>query len=153
MGLFDGLGLSEVSSDPWSVMDGTYQFNVVDCTAGPTKDGLKNGILFKFEVISEGSEQGKTQTEWLEIPKKDDVSGDAMRCRSFLRARMESLGIPETKFNSVDAADFISITGYMTIATGKKKGGKYIAKITLDAPPEGVTTASAPAASNANLFG
>lgn len=153
MGLFDGLGLSEVSADPWSILDGTYQFNIIECKFGPTKGGDKQGLLFKYEVISEGSEAGKSQTEWLDVPTaehKDTPEG--IRSRQFLRQRMESLGIPASKFNEVGPNDFIGITGYMTLATGKQKGGKYIAKITLDAPPEGVTAASTPATSNANLF-
>jgi hypothetical protein len=151
MGIFDGLNLDQASTDPWAVPDGTYEFNVTECSVGPTKKGDKFGIMFKFEMIS-GSEAGKNYTEWLEIPKPENVSPEAIRSRSFLRQRLESLGIPSTKFNDFEAADAVGIVGFITLATGKK-GSQFIKNLSLNAPAEGVTSPGAVVTGNGNIFG
>lgn len=154
MGLFDGLDLANAPADPWKIADGTHKFIISEAPkVGPTQDGKKNGILFRFE-ITEG-DVGKNKTEWLEIPAVGDASAEAVTRRSFLRQRLESLGVPEAKFDTIEPADFIGTEGYLTVETSKKDADRqFIKKITLEAPAEGTVTPSPEiAAGSGNLFG
>lgn len=153
--LFAGLGLADVSADPWAVADGTHKFIFSEVPdVKPTAKGDKIGITFKYD-ITEGPEAGKTHTEWMQIPQAADMSSDGVRARSFLRARLESLGIPESKFETMQRTDLLNIEGWITIETAKNDPTrKYVKKVSLSAPAEGTTSPSpAVATASANMFG
>ena len=59
----------------------------------------------------------RTITEWKEIPKPGDTSTRAETAKSYLKIRLASFDIPESRMNSVQTDDLIGLKVYVTVQT------------------------------------
>ena len=142
MSLFGDLDIQSAEDDPFAIPDNTYECDLTEVKAGPTKAGDKVGMTLEF-TISEGDHAGKKIQEWKRIPDpteltSDDtkVKADAERAMSFLKARMLDLGIPVERVNSVTPEDLLGIHCFVSVKNNN--GYTNVRKVTL-APTSGVS--------------
>lgn len=110
MGIFGDLDIASASDNPWLVPANTYEATVY--TAEVKRD--KNEIL-GMEIIykiSNGEHEGKTVREWKIIPEPQDpknMTPDEKKATSYLKMRLRSFGIPESRMNSMNINDILGL--------------------------------------------
>ena len=116
MGFLSDLGLDSVDADPNSFPDAKYAAFVYDAKMISYKDSSKGQALVLTYKIADGLQKGKTIDEWKTANPFDDAQKKA-----WLKQRILSIGIPESKLNDVDPDDLIGTPIYFT----KKQKGEY----------------------------
>lgn len=123
MSIFGDLDIASASDDPFSVAPGTYEAVVSDVEVKDNKDKTLKGLWITYTITGE-TENGKNVSEWKTIPAPADPknpSAEDKRSMSFLKMRLSSLGIPESRMNSVQPEDLIGTEVAITV----KKNGEY----------------------------
>lgn len=115
-GLFAELDIASAEDNPWGIPDNTYACVVSKAEAKPTRAGDKVGLNLEY-TITEGEYAKRSITEWKEIPKPGDTSARAEAAKSFLKIRLASFDIPESRMNSVKTEDLIGLKVYVTVQT------------------------------------
>lgn len=113
-GFLADLGLDDVETDPNHLPDATYLGYVTDAKVVHYKDSSKGKALVFTYKVSEGEHRGKTIDEW-----KSANSFDEPTKKSWLKNRLVSLGVPDSKMGSVSPED---LTGIAVKFTVKQKG-------------------------------
>lgn len=122
MSIFGDLDIANAQDDPFSVAPGTYPATVSDVEVKDNKDKTLKGLWITYTVQGE-QETGKKVTEWKTIPSPVDPknpSAQDQRDMSFLKMRLKSLGVPETRMNTLQPEDLV---GTDVVITVKKNGG------------------------------
>jgi hypothetical protein len=120
MGFLSDLNLQDVS-DPFDFPDGKYQGWLFDATIQPYKDAEKGNALiltYKIDDPNQPDHKGKTIQEWFSI---SNVPSNTAQKKGFLKRRLESLGIPESRHNDVEVSDLIGLP----VIFSKKRNGDY----------------------------
>lgn len=110
MGIFGDLDVASAADNPWLVPANTYECTVY--TAEVKRD--KNEIL-GLEIIykiSSGDHEGKTVREWKVIPEPADPknpTAEEAKATSYLKMRLLSFGVPESRMNSMNINDILGI--------------------------------------------
>lgn len=105
-GLFGDLDVASAEDNPWAVPANTYKMNVFKVEKKNDKND-NPGLLITYR-ISEGDHEGKSVTEWKVIPTPADpnnLTADEKKAQSYLKMRLASLGIPESRMNTVGPED------------------------------------------------
>lgn len=144
--LFGGLDVASAADDPFSLPLDTYRCTISGAVVAPTKDESKVGITFKY-TVREGHYTGRELQDWKEVPPKlpEGVEPDAdyMQKLAFLKQRMLSFGIPESRINQTKPADVIGIDILVTLVKSKKTKKTVFGEIrpdTGDGPSLGLGT-------------
>lgn len=119
MSLFGELDVQSAEDLDFTIPDNTYPAFVFDVKVGPTKNKDKVGMTLIYK-ISEGEYEDRTVQEWKQIPQPADpknMTEDEKRSLSYLKARMESLGVPAERINSVTPEDIIGTEVVITLVT------------------------------------
>lgn len=141
MGLFDELDIAGAADNPWSIPDDTYEAVVSDLVVKKnSKDNM--GMTFVY-TIRGGDYDGSDVTEYKRLPHSKDAEplegkakSDAL---SYIKLRLASLGIPESKMNDVTKEDLIGIECYIST----KQNGNFTNIRTLSlTKPEGESVGS-----------
>lgn len=106
MGLFGDLDVSSAEDNPWAVPPNTYEADVYTVEVKQSKEG-NTGMAITYK-ISSGDHIGKTVQEWKSIPVPVDPknpTADEKKAASYLKMRLKSLGVPESRMNTVDVND------------------------------------------------
>jgi hypothetical protein len=123
MGLFGDLDVASAADNPFEIPANTYECTLTDVSVGPTKAGDKVGMTLKYTIQGDGDYADMDITEWKEIPQPADpqnLTAEEKRANSWLKQRLLSLGVPETRVNSVEVDDLLGTDLTVTIAEGKK---------------------------------
>lgn len=97
-GVLANLGLENV---PDGLPDGTYSGWVYDCKIVTLKNDKGQSLVFTYKVDMPGSPlNGETIDEFKSINPGDDNQK-----KRFLKARLESLGVPSTRFSQFQPND------------------------------------------------
>ncbi len=110
MGIFGDLDVASASDNPWLVPANTYECTVY--TAEVKRD--KNEVLGLELIykISSGEHEGKTVREWKQIPEPADpknLTPDEKKATSYLKMRLLSFGVPESRMNSMNINDILGL--------------------------------------------
>lgn len=118
-GIFADLGLDEVDADPNHLPDSTYRGVVYDAKIVHYKDAAKGkALVLTYKVTDpESIHKGKTIDEWKSANKFDDAQK-----KGWLKNRLISLGVPESRIAQVSVKDLIATDIFFTV----KKKGEYI---------------------------
>lgn len=130
MSLFDSLDLASAESDPNHIAPGVWVPGTID-KSELVKPRSKTEIshVITYKVVS-GEFEGKTQAEWfkLGVPHYDDAGNlvkieftMSEQAKSFYKMRLENLGVPESKMNSLKPEDLIGFDVNFQV----KKNGQY----------------------------
>lgn len=135
--LFD-FDLESVDEDPNSFPDGTHKASVYKIEVVKLKDASKGKSLVFTYRLQEGEHKGKDIQEWKSANSFDDA-----KKKAYLKSRLLSLGIPETRLNSLNSQDLEDLVGTMVFIT-KKTNGKYhnVTNVRLDDGSSVATTAN-----------
>lgn len=110
MGIFGDLDVASASDNPWAVPANTYEANVYTAEVKRDKnEALGLEIIYK---ISSGEHEGKTVREWKVIPEPADpknMTPDEKKAASYLKMRLISFGIPESRMNSMNINDVLGL--------------------------------------------
>ena len=135
MGFLNDLGLENVEADPNHIADGTYPAYVFGSEVRLKKDHSKSWVL-TYKIAPEAAKHsGQTQAEWFDLEPKGE---NAELKKSFLKKRILSLGVPESKINEVNPDDLIGIKVSLKII--HKNGYQNVGDISL---ADGVSAPSA----------
>jgi hypothetical protein len=119
MGLFGDLDVASAEDDPFSVPANTYEATVYEVEVKPTQDGSKTGLNIVYKIAS-GEHEGKSVREWKQIPK-GAITPEDKRAASFLKMRLASLGVPESRMNDIDVNDLQGLDVIINV----KVNGEY----------------------------
>lgn len=142
--IFD-FDLNAVDEDPNAFPDGTHKASVYKAEVVKYKDASKGkAIVFTYR-LQEGDHKGKDIQEW-----QSANSFDTSTKKSYLKRRLLSLGIPESRLNTLTMEDLSDLIGTMVFIT-KKQNGQYhnITNVRLD---DGSAAAEAQTAVSADLL-
>lgn len=93
MSWFDDVEIDDIPDNPNELPDNTYKFRVISAKVGPTKDGSKTGITFKYQIVEGDWATFFPLTDWVQVPE-DSHSGDAAkRMLSFIKMRLLGFGL------------------------------------------------------------
>lgn len=111
MGLFGELDIQSAEDNPWLVPANTYEADLFEVSVKESKPDKNNHIskgLSLIYKISSGDHIGKTVSEWKTIPEPADPANptpDEKKAASYIKQRLTSLGVPESRMNTVDVND------------------------------------------------
>lgn len=121
-----GVNWDEVSTDN-SPVDGTHRCFVVKSEVRTKKDGSKSWV-FSYKVAEGEPQAGKVKDEWRPIPNVRDgkfvTEKDATNA-SWLKQRLISLGVPESRVGTVTPADVQGTEVYITLKTTTNNSGTF----------------------------
>lgn len=122
MSLFEELDIAG-AEEPFGVPDNTYAMAISDVVTKPNKDG-DMGMTITY-TVTEGEYKGEKVTEYKRVPHKSDKhpldDRDAAKARGWIKVRLESLGIPESRMNSIKKEDLIGTDCYVST----QRNGQY----------------------------
>lgn len=134
MGLFDELDVASAADNPWVIPDNTYPAIVSKVEVKANKSG--NMAMYFYFTVTEGEHSGFEISEYKRMPSKKDVDqlsvAEASKATSYIKQRLASLGIPESRMNSVDVDDLVGIECY--VSTKEKDGFVNVRTVNLAAP-------------------
>lgn len=140
MGFLNDLGLDSVEADPNHIADGLYPAFVYGSEVRLKKDQTKSWVL-TYKIAPEAAKHsGQTQAEWFDLEPKGE---NAELKKSFLKKRILSLGVPESKINEVNPDDLIGIKVNVKIV--HRNGYQNVGDVTVT---EGTTASAAPASTD-----
>jgi hypothetical protein len=105
-GFLNDLGLDTVEADPNHIANGKYPAFVYNSEVRTKKDGTKSWVITYKIAPDSPRHAGQQQQEWFDLEPKGE---NADLKKSFLKRRVLSLGVPETRINSVNPGDLIGI--------------------------------------------
>ena len=145
-GFLNDLGLENVSADPNHIADGKYPAHVFGSEIREKKAGGKSWVLTYKIDSSSPLHAGASQQEWFDLQPTGD---NAELKRSFLKKRVLSLGVPESKIGSLNPNDLLGIACSVTIV--HRNGYQNVGNVEL--VTDGATaTVSAPTADTSSLM-
>lgn len=136
MSIFGDLDVASAEDNPFAIPDNMYEAYVTDAKVALTKAGDKLGLTLTY-TIDGGPENGKQVSEFKHIPRSGDIdkNGNVIdaettaRAASFLKMRLASLGVPETKMNELDPVDLIGTPCTVVVKTAN--GYTNVNKVTV----------------------
>lgn len=125
MSLFAGLDVA--GADDLTITPDTYACVISNVEAKLTKGNPEQGKLPKLGMtivytITYGPKKGLSTQEWKWLPRPEDAEaneGDKAKALSFLKARLEGLGIPEDRMNTLEPDDLIGLECLVTVKPQK----------------------------------
>lgn len=117
-GFLNDLGLDNVEADPNYMADGEYPGFVYDAKViTKKKDGTTQLVLTYKAAPEAPKHSGQTQDEFYKIGAApgNPASGPSEANKSWLKRRMLSLGVPESKINEIDVTDLVGTPVFFTI--------------------------------------
>jgi hypothetical protein len=110
MGIFGDLDVASASDNPWLVPANTYEANIY--SAEIKRDKNENLGLELIYKIANGEHEGKTVREWKVVPEPADpknMTADEKKQTSYLKMRLRSFGVPESRMNSMNINDILGL--------------------------------------------
>lgn len=108
--------------------DGTHRCFVVKSEIRTKKKDQSKQWVFTFKVADGEPEAGRTQEEWRPIPAVNNgkfaTEKDETNAR-WLKQRLMSLGVPETRVGQVTPADVQGTEVYVTFKTNTTNAGTF----------------------------
>lgn len=123
MGLFDELDIAGAADDPFNIPDNTYAAVVYKVESKKNSKG-NMGLTITYKIMG-GEQNGLQVTDYLRMPSKTDETplegAERERALSYIKRRLNDLGVPEVRMNTVEPADLVGTECYITT----KKNGDY----------------------------
>lgn len=111
-GFLNDLNLDDVNPDPNYIADGLYRAFVYGSEVKTKQStGTKSWVL-TYKVAPDQKHAGQVQQEWFDLDPKGE---NAELKRSFLKKRVLSLGVPESKIGEIQPSDLVGIEVSMKI--------------------------------------
>lgn len=92
MSFFDDVDVNDISDDPNKLPNNTYLFKITSAKFGPTNDGNKTGITFKYQIVEGAYSTFFPLTDWVRVPDKNTRPDEKPRMLSYLKMRLLAFG-------------------------------------------------------------
>lgn len=113
-GFLNDLDLGDTNADPNYIADSKYRAFVYQSEVRTKKDDTRAWVI-TYKIAPDQKHAGQTQQEWFDLLPKDSTAPNAELKRSFLKKRILSLGVPESKIGQVNPNDLIGTEVSLTI--------------------------------------
>jgi hypothetical protein len=117
--IFGDLDVAGAADNPFEVPDDTYETFVTKAEIKESKAGNK-GLALTYRIAS-GDHEGKNISEWKNIPivkSGEQPTAEDKSALSWLKQRLLSLGVPESRMNSLsDPQELVGTHVYVTTKT------------------------------------
>lgn len=136
MGLFGELDIESAEDNPWMVPANTYEADLFEVAVKPNKDNTKTNLILTYK-ISSGDHTGKQVTEYKVIPSPADPknpTADEKKAASYIKQRLTSLGVPESRMNTVEVNDLVGTPVVIKVTVS----GEYTNVSKVDLRGEGI---------------
>lgn len=123
--LFASMGLDDVEADPNHIADGMYNAHVYESQILTAKSGKKAGRpqwVLNYKIL-EGTYKGRVQSEWFDLGPNND------QAKPWIKRRILSLGVPESKVSEFQPADVIGTP--VTVKIQTKDGWQNVVNVDL----------------------
>lgn len=128
MGLFDELDIAGAKDNPWEIPDDTYLCVISNLEVKQNSAG-NMGMYLTF-TIREGEYAGMEISDYKRVPHKDDkdkLTGKKYEdAKSFIKMRLESLGVPESRMNSVTKEELVGTECYVSSIVRRNGDSMFI---------------------------
>lgn len=141
-GLFGDLDWDNVPENPFEIPAGEHLCHITDVKVGPTKDETKMGVTLVYTIDDGQDGAGLQINDWKEVirPKDpDNPTPEELRAGSFVRMRLEALGVPASKIGSLSREELMGKAVKVTTTVGQN-GFPNIKNVALNA--DGIVTPS-----------
>ena len=126
--IFGDLDIESAADNPFTVVPGTYNA-IVSSVGEETSQKGNRGLVFKYTITGDDDPMaGREVSEWKNIPK-DPSTTEGQRALSFIKMRLQSLGVPNNRLNSTEPDDLIGTEVVITVV--EKDGYTNIRKLVL----------------------
>jgi hypothetical protein len=138
-----------VPLDPNKVADGTHHAFVYDCkVVDLTAKGKGKSLVITYKMADDDQNAKVEKDEWRAIPvvtADGQFASDKDRtAATWLKRRLVSLGVPETKINDVDPKDLVGTEVYVTFKTKEQWQNVTDVKVaTAEGTPSATTQSAA----------
>ena len=137
MGFLNDLDLENTEADPDALPDGKYPGFLFSSKIVDKKDQTKSWVIeYKVDVEHDPKWGGRRAQEWYNITKPTEQQ------KSWLKRRLNSLGVPEDKHGEINPGDVVGIA--VTFGIKNKDGYKNVNFVELRNESGTVTTSAAP---------
>ncbi|HET7713151.1 MAG TPA: hypothetical protein VFK94_01370 [Patescibacteria group bacterium] len=145
-GFLNDLGLDNVEADPNYIADGQWPAFVFDSKVVEKKDGSKSWVISYKIAPNSPQFAGVQQDEWyaLSVSKDGSIQAPSVQQKSWLKKRVLSLGVPESKVGTFSPAEVTGTPVFITIR--HKNGYQNVGDVVLRDEATGQAT---PVAANA----
>ena len=137
MGIFGDLDVASAEDNPWAIPANSYECTVYTVEVKRDKNEVL-GMEFIYK-ISSGEHEGKTCREWKVIPVPDDpknLTADEKKAASYLKMRLKSLGVPETRMNNINVNDLLGLDVVVKVVVNGEYTNVQRVELAGDAPAE-----------------
>lgn len=143
MGLFDELDIAGAADNPWVIPDNTYPAVVTDLEVKPDKN--ENMAMIFHYKITDGEHTGFEITEYKRLPSSRDktprTEAEKAKDMSYIKQRLASLDIPESRMNDVTKEDIVGIECY--VSTRVRNDFVGVRSVTTKAPESAASSGGA----------
>ncbi len=123
MSLFQGMDIANASDDPFGIPADTYDAIISEVN---TKESKGYKYLAITYTVNSGEYEGREKEEWKRLPVTDNTEDEyyvnttkGKQAMSFIKQRLGSLGVPESRMNEVKPEDLVGTEVMLTL---EKKG-------------------------------
>ena len=126
MGLFGDLDVASAAEISSTYDEGTWPFVVSDVKVAPSSKGTMTGMTLTC-TFSDGKYTGKKFVKWDRVPQPGvdldiQTPEQVEKSKSYLKANMLALGIPQEQINDVNPQDLIGLEGFVRVT--KRRNNK-----------------------------
>lgn len=127
-GIFSDVNFDEGSDNPFGLEKGEFDVVVSDAKIERSEKG-NLGLWVTFSA-----EDGKSIRKWTTMPEKDQDDDTRKRNTSFLRLLLRQLGVPESRWDSLDTDDLIGTEAHISVVPQKDSDYFQVKKISTNKP-------------------
>ncbi|MGS2592210.1 hypothetical protein [Streptomyces hebeiensis] len=92
MSWFASVNIDDIPDNPNELPNNTYKFKVTSAKVGPTKDGSKTGISFKYQIIEGSYSSFFPLNDWCRVPDNKTNPDEVEKMLSYLKMRLLAWG-------------------------------------------------------------
>lgn len=118
--------VDDIPDDPNFLPNNTYKFEVVKADVGPTTQGDKTGILFRYQIREGEWSTFFPVTDWVRVPDGNTRKDEMERMLSHLKMRLVGFGFSPEEIQKFGPDDIEKCVGRMFYGTtfSKMKDGR-----------------------------
>lgn len=100
MSFFDDVNVDDIPDDPNALPNDTYKMKVTEAKIGPTQNGDKTGITFRYQIIEGSWKTFYSLTDWVRVPDGKENPEERPRMLSYLKTRLIGFGFDSDEIKS-----------------------------------------------------
>jgi hypothetical protein len=132
---FEDTDVDDIPDNPNELPNDTYKMQIISAKLGPTNDGKKTGIIFKYQIIEGPFSTFFPLVDWVQVPDSKVSPDNKPRMLSYIKMRLLAWGfsIEEIgQFGPKTVQECVSRRFYGTTSMKKQDGNTNIRVMKFD---------------------